>query len=282
MSFDNTKPISFPTLFINQAILNAYRSKNGPGSKIGCIFTDIENRYLTGGFNGKPMSLDIDLESRYSIHAEMNAITHSMKNLTNIPFIAYVTRIPCDQCMKNLSQLNPRIIFYLKYKEYRNVYRLAQADNVLMIHYPSFLNDKNFKHHNIDELPIEKDDLQKFEIIKIGRRDYYFHYEDHYFTNEKINEKDIPKINKLINKYIQDNEKQEDLIKMIDEFEKFERNNNKENPPNISFSIKYFEELLNRLKIDCSDLNSKNFKYPDNHECIGRNITLKHFKKDEL
>lgn len=93
--------------FMEQASLVSYWSKD-PSSKVGAVIVDEKNRVVSQGFNGPPRGVEDsthverDARLRRTIHAEMNAILFSRKDLTGTTL--YCTHTPCSNCAAVIIQ----------------------------------------------------------------------------------------------------------------------------------------------------------------------------------
>lgn len=104
------KPISWDAYFMAVAMVSCYRSKD-PNTQVGAVLVDERNRIVGVGYNGMPGGLDDefsweregeDTKYPYVVHAEMNAILNSTKQLQGCK--AYVTLFPCSGCAKAMVQ----------------------------------------------------------------------------------------------------------------------------------------------------------------------------------
>lgn len=102
--------------FINIAEQIAVRSKD-PSTKTGCVIVDEKHRPISFGYNGfagacsdSKMSTERPIKYHLIIHAEMNAILFSHRNLENC--ILYTLYAPCDNCLKHIIQAGIKKIIY--------------------------------------------------------------------------------------------------------------------------------------------------------------------------
>lgn len=113
--------ISWDEYFLGIAFLSAKRSKD-PVTQVGaCI---VKNKKIIGiGYNGFPKGSNddemswnktgdlLDTKYPYVVHAELNAILNSIKNLENSTI--YVTHYPCNECSKAIAQSGiSKVIYY--------------------------------------------------------------------------------------------------------------------------------------------------------------------------
>jgi dCMP deaminase len=120
--------ISWDEYFMGVALLSAKRSKD-PNTQVGACIVDEKNRVVGVGYNGFPCGCsDDDLpwareaenindtKYPYVVHAELNAVINSIKNLEGAR--VYVDLAPCNECTKVIIQSGIREVIYLsdKYK----------------------------------------------------------------------------------------------------------------------------------------------------------------------
>ncbi|MEM5877858.1 MAG: dCMP deaminase family protein [Candidatus Aenigmatarchaeota archaeon] len=84
-----------------------------PSTKVGAVIVDDKNIILGLGYNGFPRGVPdreddyLDKKVKYEliVHAEMNAILNSSKNLYNCNATIYIWPLfPCNECAKAISQ----------------------------------------------------------------------------------------------------------------------------------------------------------------------------------
>lgn len=124
--------LSWDDYFMSLAVLSSYRSKD-PITQVGaCIVNPETHRVLSLGYNGLPFGCSDDefpwdkgndkLEDNkyaYVVHAELNAILSSGKDLTGSTL--YVTLSPCNECAKAIIQAGIKKVVYLEsYQKYLN------------------------------------------------------------------------------------------------------------------------------------------------------------------
>lgn len=92
--------------FLRIAEANASISKD-PSTKVGAVITDSLNRVISLGYNGYARGVsdvyeDRDEKLRRTIHAEVNAIIFSQRDLTGCSI--YTTHPPCANCTSVIIQ----------------------------------------------------------------------------------------------------------------------------------------------------------------------------------
>lgn len=113
--------LDWDSYFMAMAHLSAKRSKD-PNTKVGAVIVD-DNHHIVGmGYNGFPVGCSdqeypwsregeyCDTKYPYVVHAELNAILNSIKNLHGC--ILYVSLFPCNECAKAIIQSGIRKIVY--------------------------------------------------------------------------------------------------------------------------------------------------------------------------
>ena len=118
--------ISWDEYFMGLAILSSFRSKD-PSRKVGaCIVDPKTNRVLSLGYNGflrgcsdsdfpwaKDAKLEKDTKYNYVVHAELNAILNTHKDLRGSHL--YTTLEPCKESVKAIIQAGIVKIIYLNH-----------------------------------------------------------------------------------------------------------------------------------------------------------------------
>ena len=116
------KVINWDEYFMGVAKLSAYRSKD-PNTQVGACIVSQDNKILGVGYNGMPWGCDDqdfpwdkregdvqDTKYAYVVHAELNAILNSNKNLQGSKI--YVSLFPCNECTKSIIQSGIKEIIY--------------------------------------------------------------------------------------------------------------------------------------------------------------------------
>lgn len=141
--------ISWQEYFMALAEISSKRSKD-PTTQVGCCIVDpVTKRVMSLGYNGLPYGCsDIEYpwgkssdkmhENKYPyvVHAELNAILSSGKDLTGCEM--YVTYSPCHECMKAIIQSGiKRVYFAEAYKPesdgYKACIKMANSAGVELI-----------------------------------------------------------------------------------------------------------------------------------------------------
>ena len=117
--------ISWDEYFMGVAILSGQRSKD-PNTQVGACIVNRDHRIIGVGYNGFPAGCNddkfpwsregdfLDTKYPYVVHAELNAILNSIKNLKDC--IIYVALFPCNECAKAIIQSGITEIVYLSDK----------------------------------------------------------------------------------------------------------------------------------------------------------------------
>ena len=121
-----------------------------PRTKVGAIIVK-NNKILSLGFNGAPMSFNDDLvpmdnnsqnifkkKNTYIVHAELNAILNYSGNLSNFKDAEiYVSVSPCYECLKAIAQVGiKKVIYKVKHDkplEYEVMRYIAKECNIEVI-----------------------------------------------------------------------------------------------------------------------------------------------------
>jgi dCMP deaminase len=112
------KPLSWEEYFMTLALVASLKSKD-PSTQVGAVIIDDKSRKLvSSGYNGFPRYIDDDRIPKtrpekyfYVVHAELNAILHAQRELTDCSL--YATVFPCSDCMKTSVQTGIKRIVYL-------------------------------------------------------------------------------------------------------------------------------------------------------------------------
>ena len=100
------------------ALVASLKSKD-PSTQVGAVIIDNRTRKLvSSGYNGFPRFMDDSQipQTRpekylYVVHAELNAILHAQRELTECSL--YATVFPCSDCMKAAIQSGIKRVVYL-------------------------------------------------------------------------------------------------------------------------------------------------------------------------
>ncbi|UCE66591.1 MAG: dCMP deaminase family protein [Candidatus Zixiibacteriota bacterium] len=110
--------LSWEEYFMTLALVASLKSKD-PSTQVGAVIIDNKTRKLvSSGYNGFPRHIDDSQipQSRpekylYVVHAELNAILHAQKELSDCSL--YATVFPCSECMKAIVQSGIKRVVYL-------------------------------------------------------------------------------------------------------------------------------------------------------------------------
>ncbi len=117
--------INWDEYLMGVALLAGKRSKD-PNSQVGCCIATEDNIIVSVGYNGFPRGCSddelpweregewADTKYPYVVHAEMNAILNSFRNLKGCKL--YVTLFPCNECCKAIIQSGIKTVYYLSDK----------------------------------------------------------------------------------------------------------------------------------------------------------------------
>jgi len=114
--------------FMELARVSAMRSKD-PHTQVGACIIDSEKHVVGLGYNGQPKGLDNKFswdkneKHYYVVHAELNAILNSIKNLDGCTI--YCTLFPCAECAKAIAQSGIIKVIYLSDKDKDKEYNKA-------------------------------------------------------------------------------------------------------------------------------------------------------------
>jgi dCMP deaminase len=124
--------------FMNLAKNISLRSKDK--KKVGAVLvSEHNNRILSTGYNGLPANVNdnIDWTNRelvhlLIIHAEMNCILYSNHHFESA--ILYSTLSPCINCIKIISAVNIKKIYFNEYyKDYEKTLEICRIFNIELI-----------------------------------------------------------------------------------------------------------------------------------------------------
>lgn len=115
------KVINWDQYFMGIVKLSALRSKD-PNTQVGACIVSENKRIVGVGYNGFPYGCDddkfpwsktgdfVDTKYPYVVHAELNAILNSTKDLNGCTL--YVSLFPCHECVKAIIQSGIKEIVY--------------------------------------------------------------------------------------------------------------------------------------------------------------------------
>jgi dCMP deaminase len=108
-----TKEITWEEYALNLALEAAKKSKD-PYVKVGCCLLRHDNSVASLGYNGFPAKMkedwsDRDRRRQYVIHSEQNALRYIEPNEC---YLAAVTLLPCNDCLKSLASYGIKKIVY--------------------------------------------------------------------------------------------------------------------------------------------------------------------------
>jgi dCMP deaminase len=111
-------PLSWEEYFMTLALVASLKSKDS-STQVGAVIVDNQTKkVVSAGYNGFPRYLDDNKvpKSRpekylYVVHAELNAILHAERDLTDCTL--YVSVFPCSECMKAAIQTGIKQVIYL-------------------------------------------------------------------------------------------------------------------------------------------------------------------------
>ena len=147
--------ISWDEYFMGVALLSAQRSKD-PNTQVGACIVNEDKKIVGIGYNGFPIGCDDeelpwereaedinDTKYPYVVHAEVNAVLNSTKNLKNCTI--YVALFPCNECAKTIIQSGIKRIKYLsdKYKEESSTKAAKKMFDMAGIHYEPLKIDRD-------------------------------------------------------------------------------------------------------------------------------------------
>lgn len=116
------KIINWDQYFMGVAKLSGFRSKD-PNTQVGACIVNDDNKIVGVGYNGLPWGCEdtefpweerqgnlYDTKYPYVVHAELNAILNSVKDLKGCRI--YVSLFPCHECAKAIIQSGITEIIY--------------------------------------------------------------------------------------------------------------------------------------------------------------------------
>jgi deoxycytidylate deaminase len=175
------KPLS--DIFMDLAVSMSSRTAD-LGTGVGCVLVNAQCQILGIGYNAEAKATSAHAANHNSeelmVHAEMNAIAHSIVNLMKEDIYVFVTRQPCEQCMKALAQYNIKCIFFLAYAGYNSV-TVANNKKIPMVQY-----DAVFKYKGDASLKDEEYAQRRHQKIVLRQEFGSDHVE--YVTNSRPND----------------------------------------------------------------------------------------------
>jgi len=116
------KIINWDQYFMGVAKLSGFRSKD-PNTQVGACIVNNDTKIVGVGYNGLPWGCEdtefpweerqgnlYDTKYPYVVHAELNAILNSVKDLKGCRI--YVSLFPCHECAKAIIQSGITEIIY--------------------------------------------------------------------------------------------------------------------------------------------------------------------------
>ncbi len=113
--------LTWDDYFMGLAHLSGMRSKD-PNTQVGAVIVSNEHRVVSIGYNGFPNGCSDDdfpwaregefgdTKYPYVVHAELNAILNSKRDLRNCSI--YVSLFPCNECAKAIIQSGISRVIY--------------------------------------------------------------------------------------------------------------------------------------------------------------------------
>lgn len=107
------KNLSWEQYALKLAEVASLKSKD-PYVKVGCCLLRHDHSVASLGFNGFPTSMEEDWSDRderrkYVVHSETNALRYTKPNEC---YLAAVTLLPCNDCLKSLASYGIKTIVY--------------------------------------------------------------------------------------------------------------------------------------------------------------------------
>lgn len=146
--------ISWDEYFMGIAVLSGMRSKD-PSTMVGSCIVDEHKKIVGIGYNGMPRGCSdddfpwgrdgehLDTKYPYVVHAEMNAILNSSKNLHDCTI--FTGLFPCNECAKAIVQSGIKHVVYLSDKHHHS--DSAKASRKILqaaqVEYVQFLNGRD-------------------------------------------------------------------------------------------------------------------------------------------
>ena len=130
-----TKNLSWEEYALRLAGVAALKSKD-PYVQVGCCLLRHDNSVASLGFNGFPSGMKEDWSNRderrkYVVHSETNALRYIRPNEC---YLAAVTLLPCNDCLKSLAAYGIKKIVYSEvYKQDPSTIELARRFGIELI-----------------------------------------------------------------------------------------------------------------------------------------------------
>ena len=115
MVMNNVNSLSWDEYALKLATIAATKSKD-PYIQVGCCLLRSDHSVASLGFNGFPSGMkedwsDRDERRKYVIHSEINALRYVKPKEC---YLAAVTLLPCNDCLKSLAAYGIQKIVYEK------------------------------------------------------------------------------------------------------------------------------------------------------------------------
>ena len=129
------KTLSWEEYALSLAHVASFKSKD-PYVKVGCCLLRHDNSVASLGFNGFPSGMkedwsDRDRRRKYTVHSEVNALRYIKPNEC---YLAAVTLLPCNDCLRSLSSYGIKKIVYKEiYKQDPSTIELAKDFGIELI-----------------------------------------------------------------------------------------------------------------------------------------------------
>lgn len=164
--------------YISIAKAVSAKSKD-PSTKVGAVIVDKDNRVVSQGFNGfvkgcneHSMTFEKPMKYNLIIHAEMNALVFSRRDLTGCT--VYCTHGPCENCLKHMLQAGIKTIIYEDAGIMRRgsddskeaIYRLVKATGAKV----ESLLGVNYVEDIYFDIPLTKDEVEGLFYYRNGRQ----------------------------------------------------------------------------------------------------------------
>jgi dCMP deaminase len=127
--------ITWEEYALRLAEVASLKSKD-PYVRVGCCLLRHDHSVASLGFNGFPSGMledwsDRDERRKYTVHSETNALRYVMPNEC---YLAAVTLLPCNDCLKSLASYGIKKIVYRDvYQHDPSTLNLAEAFGIELI-----------------------------------------------------------------------------------------------------------------------------------------------------